>query len=221
MRQSLRTFISREAGSNDQDCLSLLRDLAPFIYIERGYDVDELRELHANDGGSEYVSPDWPDVPVPEPLRCIVIRPYSRTGHQGSPYELVTGVAGHLRDVLNDAVLEPNFAVIGMAYIEPAHSENWNKAAYRWKISLSNPLVHAALAGRTAPTKESRQDSRLKACESYGLVMPTSSLGRLPDGVGDVADREGVTRQAFSTDVKAALKRRESAIREGRIVHRS
>lgn len=72
-----------------------------------------------------------------------------------------------------------------------------------------------------AETKERREDRRLKACETFGLIMPTSHKGRLPDGVGDVADHEGVTRQAFSTDVKAALKRRETTKREGATVHRA
>ncbi len=69
-------------------------------------------------------------------------------------------------------------------------------------------------------TKEQRQDRRLKACIDDGLPMDTkAALSRLPDGVGDVAGREGVTRQAFSTDVKAALKRRDNARREGKAVH--
>ena len=77
-------------------------------------------------------------------------------------------------------------------------------------------------AGATTETKEQRQDRRLQACIDAGLPMNTrAALSRLPDGVGDVADLEGVTRQAFSTDVKAALKRRESAIREGATVHRA
>lgn len=74
----------------------------------------------------------------------------------------------------------------------------------------------------TPETKEQRQDRRLKACIDAGLPMNTkAALSRLPDGVGDVADREGVTRQTFSTDVKAALMRRENAIREGRTAHRA
>lgn len=73
----------------------------------------------------------------------------------------------------------------------------------------------------TPETKEQRQDRRLKACINAGLPMDTrAALLRLPDGVGDVADRESVTRQAFSADVKDALNRRESAIREGRTVRR-
>ena len=74
----------------------------------------------------------------------------------------------------------------------------------------------------TPETKEQRQDRRLKACIDAGLPMDTkAALLRLPDGVGDVADRESVTRQAFSADVKDALNRRESAIREGRTVRRA
>lgn len=85
--------------------------------------------------------------------------------------------------------------------------------------------VQTAPAKTTTPTapetKEQRQARRLKACEAAGLVMPRSSVGRLPYGVGDVADTEGVTRQAFSTDVKAALERRESANKEGVTTHRA
>lgn len=68
-------------------------------------------------------------------------------------------------------------------------------------------------------TKEQRQDRRLKACVDAGL--PMNAKTRLPDGVGKVADAEGVSRQAFSTDVKAALNRRENAKREGATVHRA
>ena len=69
-------------------------------------------------------------------------------------------------------------------------------------------------------SKEDRQDRRLKACEDAELTMPASSMGRLPDGVAKVAAAEGVTRQAFSDDVKAALKRREAARIEGVTRHR-
>ena len=78
------------------------------------------------------------------------------------------------------------------------------------------PLVQAT------EKKEQRQDRRLKACIDAGLPMNEKAASlRLPDGVGDVADHEGVTRQAFSTDVKAALERRDSAKREGVTVHRT
>ena len=85
-----------------------------------------------------------------------------------------------------------------------------------------DPTSSPAPVVQATETKEQRQDRRLKACIDAGLPMDTKTvLLRLPDGVGDVADREGVTRQTFSTDVKTALKRRESATREGRTVHRA
>ena len=71
-------------------------------------------------------------------------------------------------------------------------------------------------------TKEQRQDRRLKACIDAGLPMNERAASlRLPDGVANIAESEGVTRQSFSTDVKAALKRRENAKREGVTVHRA
>jgi hypothetical protein len=63
--------------------------------------------------------------------------------------------------------------------------------------------------------KTDRQDRRLRACEAAGLKMPTSSVGRLPDGIAKVAAAEGVSRQAFSDEVRAALKRREQDRRDG------
>lgn len=83
------------------------------------------------------------------------------------------------------------------------------------------PQAAPVVAVGVSETKEKRQDRRLNLCEDAGLVMPKSHLSRLPDGVGSIASREGVTRQAFSTDVRAALKRRESAIREGETVSRT
>ena len=72
-------------------------------------------------------------------------------------------------------------------------------------------VTEAATAPSPAPaaeTTEQRQDRRLKMCIDAGLEMPSASVGRLPDGVGRVADLERVTRQTFSTDVKEALARK-------------
>ena len=97
---------------------------------------------------------------------------------------------------------------------EPAPAPIEAPAAPATDTAPPAPVVQAT------ETKEQRQDRRLKACIDDGLPMDTkAALSRLPDGVGDVAGREGVTRQAFSTDVKAALKRRDNARREGKAVH--
>ncbi len=79
-----------------------------------------------------------------------------------------------------------------------------------------------ATSVQATETKEQRQDRRLKACIDAGLPMNERAASlRLPDGVANIAESEGVTRQSFSTDVKAALKRRENAKREGVTVHRA
>ena len=79
--------------------------------------------------------------------------------------------------------------------------------------AYANLQTHKA-APDTLETKEQRQDRRLQACEAAGLDFK-NYRGRLPAGVAIVAERERVTRQSFSTDVKAALKRRDAAKREG------
>lgn len=108
-------------------------------------------------------------------------------------------------------VADRGFSVI----VEASEQATQPQTAPAQNIPTPAPVVQAT------ETREQRQDRRLKACIDAGLPMDTrAALSRLPDGVGNVADREGVTRQAFSTDVKAALTRRKSAIREGVQVHR-
>lgn len=97
-----------------------------------------------------------------------------------------------------------------------------------WGESRTPQVVFSTLKAAPAPvvppteTKEERQGRRLQACIDAGLPMDSkAALSRLPDGVGDVAELEGIKRQTFSADVKAALKRREAAKREGATVHRA
>ena len=90
----------------------------------------------------------------------------------------------------------------------------------RDKSPMSHGLVMAVQTATPAPVvaeivpTEARQNRRLLDCEKAGLDFKAYK-GRLPDGVGRVAEAEGVTRQAFSADVKAALMRRELVKREG------
>jgi hypothetical protein len=57
-------------------------------------------------------------------------------------------------------------------------------------------------------TREERQDRRFQACVDAGLQMNERALLRLPNGVGRIATQEGVSRQAFTEDVKVALRRK-------------
>jgi len=91
-----------------------------------------------------------------------------------------------------------------------------------WRKEQPAPATDTATPA-PAETREQRQDRRLQACINAGLVMPKNSFGRLPKGVDKVAELEGVTRQAFSSEVKAALERMQrlaSAKSEGVTVRR-
>lgn len=115
-------------------------------------------------------------------------------------------------------VIEPGYH---RSFAGGGESEPWRDDLYVTAPGTTSQEQNTAAPAPVAvEKKEPRQDRRLQACEDDGLVMPRTYAGRLPDGVGIVAGREGVSRQAFSTDVKAALKRRESAIKEGGTVHR-
>ena len=57
-------------------------------------------------------------------------------------------------------------------------------------------------------SKEGREDRRLQLCLDAGLTMPTSAVGRMPYGIGNVAKQEGVARQTFTADVRRALARK-------------
>jgi hypothetical protein len=95
-------------------------------------------------------------------------------------------------------------------------------AAWCRRVGLSMPPDLAALAmsstvyGQAWPeSAKDRQDRRLKACEEAGLEMPSTEYEHLPNGVGELARVEGVKRQSFSADVRAALKRRAASVRAG------
>jgi len=68
-------------------------------------------------------------------------------------------------------------------------------------------------------TAVQRQDRRLQQCVAAGLTMDKTALRRLPNGVGDVAEKEGVTRQTFSADIRAAIARKLEKERTGEKLH--
>jgi hypothetical protein len=104
-----------------------------------------------------------------------------------------------------------------------AASKHWVPDALLPQVSPSpEPAPPAAQVPPPAPTmgepEESttdRQDRRLAACLAAGLTMPVNDYEHLPNGVGKLAGLEGVTRQAFSQDVKAALTRQHAKVRAG------
>ncbi len=56
-------------------------------------------------------------------------------------------------------------------------------------------------------TPEQRQERRYQMCIDAGLKMPDNDYATLPRGVGELAKREGITRPAFTEDVKKHINR--------------
>lgn len=82
----------------------------------------------------------------------------------------------------------------------------WRRAMV--KELLVQAVVAAAPApGRGAEVQHDRQKRRYQMCVNAGLVMPTDDYAHLPRGIGVLAKNEGVTRQSFSQDVKAHIRR--------------
>ena len=70
------------------------------------------------------------------------------------------------------------------------------------------PLPQRALATATTPAQETkdRRARRYQLCVDAGHEMPTNDYANLPAGIGKLAKLEGITRQAFSEDVKAHIR---------------
>jgi hypothetical protein len=128
--------------------------------------------------------------------------------------------------VLNPLTFGPHTLLMGAALKRGFFSVDALRSYMAGRLSVvvsvdpkhANELEpHDALAVALPEKTEQRQERRLQACIDAGLPMDTRrALQRLPDGVGAAADRENVSRQTFSVDVKAALRRREIAKRDGK-----
>jgi hypothetical protein len=198
MRESLREFIYREAGTDAQNRLSLLRYLAPSILVAGGYDFNELRQLENADIGCEYVSDNWDEDPIVDPLPCITIRPFNPHGYNTAPYELVWLLAGHMRDVLVGAEPAPNFdGIIKFAYIKPESMGRWKDAAKHWRTSRANEMPRTT----NTPMAVQRQAERWKACVDAGLDMPSDTYSHYPRGISKVAKSFGIERQSLKEDL--------------------
>lgn len=101
------------------------------------------------------------------------------------------------------------------SYVTPEGLNEWLEAdryPYRFPVaaapSASPAVCPEAVAVPAVPeAKEARQARRHQMCIDAGLPMPTSTYHRLPTGVGALAKAEGISRQAFTADVKAHIGR--------------
>lgn len=82
---------------------------------------------------------------------------------------------------------------------------------------IPKTLVRPVTSGSgVIETPNQRQDRRLEMCYASLLMDRNATYSRLPKGVGQIAEQEGVSRQAFSSDLVNALKRREYLKKSGR-----
>lgn len=104
-----------------------------------------------------------------------------------------------------------------------AATATWRQAMVRQLLQVERPEAAAkgmpgSSEGRPGPagnspagvlpeTKEQRQARRYRMCVEAGLQMPDGPYKSLPRGIKPLADREGITRQAFAEDVKAHIER--------------
>ena len=97
-------------------------------------------------------------------------------------------------------------------------------APYRWERYAALPLermasvasddasrkVEEVVQRNAGPRKESaieRQERRYQMCIDDGLAMPIDDYAHLPDGIGEVAKKEGIKRQSFGEDIKKHIRR--------------
>ena len=84
-------------------------------------------------------------------------------------------------------------------------------------LGIAEPAVATATLGAATATRsrgetaEQRQDRRLQMCIDAGMEMPVSLPAKMPRGIGKIANAEGISRAAFTADVKAAIARKAAS----------
>ena len=94
----------------------------------------------------------------------------------------------------------------------PTSQEEWIETAFRMNLPvpevLSNIIKKKTIRtplGSNTETQAERRQRRYQMCVDAGFKLPTDDYSRLPNGIGSLAETEGVTRQAFNKDVKAHI----------------
>ncbi|MEI8325003.1 MAG: hypothetical protein WCH44_06475 [Betaproteobacteria bacterium] len=74
-------------------------------------------------------------------------------------------------------------------------------------LAVQMELIEPGEVQTQAETQEERQRRRYQAAISAGLTMPNNDYAPMPRGIGKLASNEGITRQAFTQDLKAHIRR--------------
>ena len=105
------------------------------------------------------------------------------------------------------------FQVLKQREKVPISQAEWIEIALRMNLPLPDVLsniikrkfVTSPLDSNTETQAERRQ-RRHQMCVDAKLELPTDEYSRLPNGIGLLAKKEGVSRQAFNQDVRAFMK---------------
>jgi hypothetical protein len=186
-KESLRTFIYREAGSDAENRISLLKYLAPLMRLNN-VDSDAGTELDWNDGGYEDVQlakyseaklhPNGDFMPEirwqlseKDMLVGHVVRSYNHSVQEGSAYPLLKRVAVHLRQMIADELEAVDFdGIVRHAYILDEHKPKWDVVANSWR--QKNLKNQAAM-----PVNQPRQRSQAQDEE---IITAIKKLGHDP-----------------------------------------
>jgi hypothetical protein len=147
----------------------------------------------------------------------------------------VTDSNGDDLDISDDIQLLISASLVGAIEAYPLAGHNPDKHTELSKASLETwlrtrgyadladalvPPVGSASSPLPGESKIARQDRRLQQCIDASLDMGIPASGRLPDGIAAVAAAEGISRQSFSEDVKAAIARRDMSNKPSIKIHR-
>lgn len=111
-------------------------------------------------------------------------------------HEQHDGIKRSLRDwvsVAQSHTLQIDVRVLAAVAFAPAPSDSMS----RHELAGEGSKTSAATESQAA-----RRSRRYQMCVEAGLDMPDNDYAALPRGVGEIAKREGVSKQAFSEDIK-------------------
>ena len=104
-------------------------------------------------------------------------------------------------------------------WVTPANMDKWLECdgfTIRWPRGEAQPLASepqaAPVVAETTDRTAKRQAQRHQMCVEHGLQMPDNDYAVLPRGIGKLAKKLDISRQAFAEDVKAHI-RRQAATR--------
>jgi hypothetical protein len=117
-------------------------------------------------------------------------------------------------DYRTGLLIVPPFSLATPLAVRMADVEDWlNSPSYKARLRATTAEQTHAMPVTVvdnlthSETREVRQARRYQMCVDAGLTMPKTDYDAMPRGIDKVAALEKITRQAFTEDVKAHIRR--------------